>query len=150
MYCKATYNLAHKLYVKTENQRSKTLMCELRNNAAETDSYEATVYRASRSSFNYGIPKCCPPMPSALLRLVNLSAFVFSSTWNPFPRVFTLCLCPSVAQRLQMRVLHQDKMIGVMSVLGLQPLAVVWPCFLLSCSLVRVSSRCFIFISLFF
>lgn len=64
-------------------------------------------------------------MPSALLRLVDLSAFVLSSTFNPFPRVFTLSLCPSVAQRLQMRVLHQDKMIGVMSVLGLQTLAVV-------------------------
>lgn len=48
MYCKASYNLAHKLYVKTENHRSKTLMCGLRNNVAETDSYEATVYRSSR------------------------------------------------------------------------------------------------------
>lgn len=97
-------------------------MGELRNNEAKTNSYEVAVCRFPHAeaalAWIMTLQNRCPPVPSALLRLVELSAFVFSSTWSPFAGVFTLCLCTSVAQWLQMCILHSDKMIGVTAVLG--------------------------------
>lgn len=95
---------------------------------------------------SFYIPKLGTSSPNmVVLRVADPSVSVFSARAlsrgisSSVSGRFAPRLCLSVAQRLQMWVLHRDKTVGVISVLGLQPLSVVRMRFLSSCSSAPVS-----------